>query len=154
MSGSDRVVRFAVSPLGAWLDVQAVRFTGHSLVGWLFARTYGSPYNRPLLLESTGARTGKRRRAVLPFFPAGDAIAVVGSRGGMPWDPNWVHNLRAHPDAEILLDRRRRRVRARIANGDERARLWDEICERAPVYVAYQKRAKTREIPVVVLETA
>jgi len=152
VSASDWVVRFAVSPFGAKLDVQTVRFTGHSIVGWLFSKAYGSPYNKPLLLESTGARTGKLRRAVLPFFPAAGAIAIVGSRGGMAWDPNWVHNLRANPEAEILMDRKRRRVRARIAAGDERAKLWPEICQRAPVYVAYQKRATTREIPVVVLD--
>lgn len=152
MSASDWVVRFAVSPFGAALDVYAVRYTGHSLVSWLFAKTYGSPYNRPLLLESTGARTGKRRRAVLPWFPAGDAIAIVGSRGGMPRDPKWVHNLRANPEARIRIDRKLRRVRARIATGDERAKLWSEICQRAPVYVEYQKRATTREIPVVVLD--
>ena len=152
MSGSDVVVRFAVSPFGAAVDVWCVRYTGHSLVSWLFAKTYGRPYNRPLLLESTGARTGKRRRAVLPYFPAGDAIAIVGSRGGMPIDPNWVHNLRANPDCAVRIDRKLRPVRARIATGDEREKLWTEICARAPVYVTYQKRATTREIPVVVLE--
>jgi deazaflavin-dependent oxidoreductase (nitroreductase family) len=149
---SDRVVRFAVSPFGAALDVHCVRYTGHSLVGLLFAKTYGSPYNQPLLLETTGARTGRRRRAVLPYFPAGDAIAIVGSRGGMPTDPHWVHNLRANPEALVRIARRPRRVRARIATGGERAKLWAGICERAPVYVAYQKRATTREIPVVVLD--
>ena len=134
------------------MDVYAVRYTGHSPVSFLFARTYGSPYNRPLLLETTGARTGKRRRAVLPYFPAGDEIAIVGSRGGMPHDPNWVHNLRAEPRVAVRVDRKRRQVRARIASGEERAALWAEICERAPVYVTYQKRATTREIPVVILD--
>ncbi len=152
MSLSDHVVRFAVSPFGAALDVYGVRYTGHSLVSFLFAWTYGSPYNRPLLLETTGARTGKRRRAVLPYFPAGDSIAIVGSRGGMPHDPNWVHNLRADPHVGIWIDRERRAVRARVASGEERAVLWTEICERAPVYISYQKRATTREIPVVILE--
>ena len=152
MSGSDWVVRFAVSRTGAALDVFGVRYTGHSLVSFLFARTFGGPYNRPLLLETTGARTGKRRRAVLPYFPAGGAIAIVGSRGGAPSDPHWVHNLRANPGAGVRIGRKLRRVRARIAEGDERAKLWAEIAERAPVYLTYQERAKTREIPVVVLD--
>ena len=152
MSASDWVVRFAVSSLGAALDTYSVRYTGHSVVSLAFSKAYGSPYNKPLLLETTGARTGKRRRAVLPYFPAGQAIAVVGSRGGMPHDPNWVYNLRAYPDVTVRVARKRRRVRARIATGDERAELWHQICERAPVYLTYQKRAKTREIPVVVLD--
>jgi deazaflavin-dependent oxidoreductase (nitroreductase family) len=93
-----------------------------------------------------------RRRAVLPYFPAGGAIAIVGSRGGAPSDPNWVHNLRANPDASVRIGRKLRRVHARIAEGDERVKLWAEISERAPVYRTYQERAKTREIPVVVLD--
>ena len=152
MSASDWVVRFAVSRTGAALDVYGVRYTGHSLVSFLFARTYGSPYNRPLLLETTGAKTGKRRRAVLPYFPAGGVIAIVGSRGGAPSDPNWVHNLRSNPEANVRIGRKLRRVHARIAEGDERAKLWAEISNRAPVYRTYQERAKTREIPVVVLD--
>jgi len=153
MAASDYVVRFATSSFGTALDVFAVRWTGHSVVSWLFSKTYGAPYNAPLLLLSTGRKTGRQRQAVLPFFPvSGEAIAIVGSRGGMPTDPQWVHNLRAQPQAEILIARRRRPVRARVVSGEERTALWREICERSPVYVAYQRRAKTREIPVVVLE--
>lgn len=152
MSASDWVVRFAVSPFGAGLDTYSVFYTGHSVVSFAFSKAYGSPYNKPLLLETIGARTGKRRRAVLPYFPAGQTIAIVGSRGGMPQDPNWVHNLRAHPEVTVRIARKRRRVRARIATGGERAELWPQICERAPIYLTYQKRAKTREIPVVVLD--
>ena len=152
MKWTDLVVRFAVSPFGAALDRHTVRHTGHSVVGWAFALAYGAPYNKPLLLTSIGRRTGRERHAVLPFFPAGDAIAVVGSRGGMPWDPKWVHNLRANPRARVRIDRRPREVRARVAAGEERARLWADITQRAPVYLEYQRRAKTREIPVVVLE--
>jgi deazaflavin-dependent oxidoreductase (nitroreductase family) len=154
MKASELVVRVALSPFGAELDRVVVRWTGHSPVSWTFARAYGSPYNKPLLLTTTGRRSGKRRRAVLPFFPAGDAVAIVGSRGGMPHDPQWVLNLRAHPEVEIRIDRRVRRVRARIAAGDERAKLWAEITGLAPIYITYQQRATTREIPVVVLEEA
>ena len=83
----------------------------------------------------------------------GDHIAVVGSRGGMPTDPQWVHNLRASPACTVRQARRARPVHARVAEGDERARLWKEISQRAPVYLEYQERArKHREIPVVVLE--
>ncbi len=152
MKASELVVRFALTPFGAALDRHAVRLSGHSPVSWLFARAYGGPYNRPLLLTTVGRRTGKKRNAVLPYFPAGAAIAIVGSRGGMPWDPKWVHNLRANPQAWVRIDRKRRRVRARIAQGEERQKLWAEISARAPIYLSYQGRAKTREIPVVVLE--
>lgn len=148
------VVRFAASAFGAELDRVLVRWTGHSLVNLLFSRATHVEYNPPLLLTSTGARSGELRRAVLPYFPAGPNVAIVGSRGGMPSDPHWAHNLRANPEATIHMARRVRRVRARLASGEERAALWAPITEQAPVYLTYEKRAAGhREIPVFVLET-
>ncbi len=147
-------VRFAMSPFGAELDRVLVRWIGHSLVGLMFARATNVEYNPPLLLTSIGARTHQPRRAVLPYFPAGEDIAIVGSRGGMPSDPNWAHNLRANPEATIHVNRRARRVRAQLATGEERAALWKPITERAPVYLTYEQRAAGhREIPVFVLKT-
>ena len=149
----ERVTGFAVTPGGAALDRFCVRWLGHSPVSWLFARGSGQSYNVPLLLTATGRKSGSPRSVVLPYFPAESAIAVVGSRGGLPADPHWVKNLRAEPRCEIVLARRRQRRRARIAAGEERARLWDAITARAPVYLDYQERARAhREIPVVVLE--
>lgn len=151
----DRVVGFAVSPTGAAIDRHCVRWLGHSPVSWVFARASGQAYNVPLLLTTTGRKTGRPRSVVLPFFRSGDLTAVVGSRGGMPTDPHWVHNLRAEPDCEIRLARRDQSVRARIAAGEERARLWTDITARAPVYLDYQERARGhREIPVVILDGA
>ena len=152
MDLSGWIVRFAVTPAGAVLDQYCVAFTGHSFVAWAFARANGVPYNRPLLLTTVGARSGKKRRAVLPWFAAGEDRAVVGSRGGMRSDPHWVHNLRAHPQVEIRVDRKTRPAMARIVEGEERAALWKEITARSPVYLEYQERcAKYREIPVVVV---
>ena len=99
MKTSDVIVRFAVSPVGAALDCYGVRYTGHSFVSWVFARAAGVQYNAPLLLTAIGAVSGKKRPVVLPGFAVGDALCVVGSRGGMPTDPFWVRNLRANPQA-------------------------------------------------------
>lgn len=155
MASSQRVIQFAVSPLGASLDRLTVRWTGWSLVNFLFSRATGQPYNAPLLLTATGAKTGRPRRVVLPFFPAGEEIAVVGSRGGMPRDPYWARNLRKNPDATIHIRRAARRVRARVAAGEERAALWKSITAQAPVYLDYERRAaQHREIPVFILENA
>jgi len=154
VKGTELAVKFAVTPTGAAVDCFCVRHFGHSPVSWLFARSGGVAYNRPLVLVAVGRRTGRERSVVLPFFPTGGrGIAVVGSRGGAPTDPYWARNLRAHPEAHVSLRRREYRVRARLAEGEERSRLWKEIVERAPVYAEYQERAKgRREIPVFVLE--
>jgi deazaflavin-dependent oxidoreductase (nitroreductase family) len=132
----DQAVKFALSPAGAAIDRFCVRWIGHSPVNWVFSRGSGGS-------------------VVLPYFPAGEAIAVVGSRGGMPADPHWVLNLRADGDCGIRLRRRAQRVRARIATGDERATLWKSITERAPIYLEYEERARGhREIPVIILDGA
>lgn len=153
MRGTEAAVKLALTPAGAAVDRLCVRHLGHSPVIWLFARSGRVPYNPPLLLVTIGRRTGLERTAVLPYFAAGAGVAVVGSRGGMPTDPYWAHNLRAHPEAHVVLRRREHRVRARIARGEEREQLWKEISLRAPVYVEYQDRAKAhRELPIFVLE--
>ena len=156
MKGSELAVKLALTPTGAAVDRLCVRHLGHSPVSWLFARSDGVPYNRPLLLVTRGRRTGRERSAVLPWFDAGGGrIAIVGSRGGAPTDPHWARNLRAHPEARIHAGRRVHRVRARLAQGAERAALWGAIVARAPVYAGYQERARAqREIPVFVLERA
>lgn len=162
MTATDWVVRFGASEFGREVDVWVVRFTGHSLVNAIFSRTYGAPYNRPLLLTTTGRKSGKPRSVVLPYFSATEGagaeqasarlpLAIVGSRGGTRIDPQWAHNLRANPDALVHIARVPKPVRARLAEGEERERLWKDICARAPVYAEYQKRAKTRVIPVFVL---
>jgi deazaflavin-dependent oxidoreductase (nitroreductase family) len=156
LKGSQLAVKLALTPAGAAIDRFCVRHLGHSPVSWIFARSEGVAYNRPLLLVSVGRRTGKPRAVVLPHFRAGGGrVAVVGSRGGMPTDPHWAHNLRAHPEARVIVDRREHRVRVHLAQGEELARLWPGILARSPVYAVYQERAKGhREIPVFVLERA
>ena len=154
MKGTEIAVKLALTPAGAAVDRFCVRHLGHSPVVWLFTRSDGVAYNRPLLLVTLGRRTGIERPVVLPYFESGGGrIAIVGSRGGMPSDPHWARNLRAHPEASVVVGRREHRVRARVAQGEERAHLWREIVQRAPVYAGYQERAKAhRELPVFVLE--
>jgi F420H(2)-dependent quinone reductase len=105
-----------------------------------------------LLLRTVGRRTSQPRTAALLYVRDGDAYVVIASKGGAPQHPGWFHNLTAQPEVEIQVGRERIPVRARIAEGEERSRLWaraDEI--NRGQYAAYQSRA-SRVIPVVVLE--
>lgn len=153
MKFSQLAVRFAVTPLGAAVDRHCVRWFGHSPVSFIFSRSEGVAYNAPLLLTTKGRKSGARRTVVLPYFSAGKGrIAVVGSRGGLPTDPHWARNLRADGSATLFVRRRSVAVEARLAEGPERALLWESITQRSPVYLTYQKRAEGhREIPVFVL---
>ena len=105
-----------------------------------------------LLLRTVGRRTRQPRTAALLCVRDGDAHVVVASKGGSPHHPGWFHNLTAHPNVEIQVGRERIPVRARVAEGKERSRLWkraDKVNQGQ--YAAYQSRT-SRVIPVVVLE--
>ncbi len=110
--------------------------------------------NMPVLeLTTTGRRSG-RPHAVLLTSPLrdGDAIVVVASRGGGDHHPAWFLNLRDNPDVEVAIGSESKRpMRARIANPDERARLWPEVVAKYKGYGDYQTRTD-REIPLVLLE--
>jgi deazaflavin-dependent oxidoreductase (nitroreductase family) len=106
-----------------------------------------------LLLTHTGAKSGTVRETPLGYFDGGDgALVVLASQGGLPKHPAWYFNLLAHPDTEVLLGGKRRPVRARESEGEERQRLWRSVIEMAPNYGDYQAHAGERRIPVMVLE--
>lgn len=138
--------------VGLAVDRLLVRWTGYSFVSWAYGRALGTGYLPSLLLATTGAKTGRRRTAVLPYYVDGDRWVIVGSNGGAPTDPSWAVNLRAHPVADIWVGRTHVAVRAYIASGDERARLWQDITKGRGAYARYQRMAQPREIPFVVLE--
>jgi deazaflavin-dependent oxidoreductase (nitroreductase family) len=105
-----------------------------------------------LLLTTTGRKTGQPRALPLIYGEAGDGYVVIASKGGMPNHPIWFSNLEAEPRCELMVGAKKVAARARIAEGDERARLWKQMAAIYPPYDAYQKNATPRVIPVVVLD--
>ncbi|MEU6135907.1 nitroreductase/quinone reductase family protein [Nocardioides sp. NPDC047086] len=104
-----------------------------------------------LLLEHIGRKSGRTFTTPLLFMRSGAELVVVGSQGGLPKDPQWVANLRAHPDVAVRVPRRGRSlVRARVANHEERAELWPRLLETYADFETYQTWTD-REIPVIVL---
>jgi deazaflavin-dependent oxidoreductase (nitroreductase family) len=104
-----------------------------------------------LLLTTTGRRSGEKRTSPLFYTTAGDAYVIIGSKGGAETHPGWYLNLRANPTAEVQVGREHFTVRARVATGQEREQLFEQMAQMAPPYRDYQKKTK-RELPVVVLE--
>ncbi|MDJ0786696.1 MAG: nitroreductase family deazaflavin-dependent oxidoreductase [Myxococcota bacterium] len=104
-----------------------------------------------LLLTTKGRKSGEPRALPLIYGPAGDGYVVIASKGGMPNHPLWYRNLEAHPECEVQVGAKRLNATFRVAVGEERERLWNEMAELYPPYNDYQK-ATEREIPVVVLE--
>jgi deazaflavin-dependent oxidoreductase (nitroreductase family) len=100
-----------------------------------------------------GAKSGRTLTIPLMYVPYRDGLLLVASQGGAPKNPVWYHNLVKHP--EIVANHRghRMKLRARLANPEEKGDLWP-ICDQhyAP-YADYRKRT-TREIPIFVCEPA
>ena len=86
------------------------------------------------------------------YHEYGDAIVVAGSKGGQPTHPAWFHNLMAYPDTTIQIGPEIREVHARQATGEEHDRLWKELVAMFPGYDFYERNAKGRRIPIVILD--
>ncbi len=108
-----------------------------------------------LILHTVGAKTGVPRSNSLAYTRDDDDYLVVASKGGAPQSPGWYHNLKADPEVELNVGRRRFRASARGVTPDDPdyARLWklvNAMKNNENRYVGYQKRT-SRPIPVVVL---
>ncbi len=107
-----------------------------------------------LLLHHTGAKSGKSYVNPLAYLPDGERMAVFASMGGAPKNPDWYHNLVAHPDVQVEIGGGQAfAARARVATGAEHDTLYAEQAKRVPVFGEYQQKT-TRVIPVVVIERA
>ncbi len=103
-----------------------------------------------LLLTTRGRRSGEPRTLPLIHRADGGRWVVVASKGGASEDPLWFQNLQAEPDATIQVRDEEIPVRASVAEGEERDRLWRAMTEVWPAYDEYQHKT-SRQIPVVVL---
>ena len=109
------------------------------------------PPNGPiLLLHTKGARTGKPVVTPLIYRSEDDAYVVLASRGGWKANPAWYYNLVANPDAFIEVGPTAFAVRAEIAEGEERDRLFALHAQAYPQFDYYQGKTR-RRIPVIVL---
>jgi len=104
-----------------------------------------------LILTTTGRRSGRRIPVPLIFGRDGGNYVLVASRGGAPRHPGWFLNLREKPEVGVQVKAQRFGARARVAEGEERERLWRLMNGIWRHYDEYQTRTD-REIPVVVLE--
>src|SRR3954468_14613815 len=103
-----------------------------------------------VLVHHTGAKSGTERVTPLMYQQIDDdTIAIFASKAGAPTNPDWYHNLRANPETTIEIGSEQRRVRARVAAEEERARIWEAQKQAVPQFADYEKKSEGREIPVV-----
>jgi F420H(2)-dependent quinone reductase len=99
------------------LNVPVYRLSG----GRLFGKVGKAPI---LLLTTTGRRSGQPRTTPVVYLADGSDVILIDTNAGNERLPAWSHNLKANPEAEVEVGRRRHPVRARQAEGEERAELW------------------------------
>ena len=105
-----------------------------------------------LLLHHAGARTGTRRVSPLMYQDVDGGFAVFASAAGSDKNPDWFHNLQAHPETEIEIGTGTVAVRARVADGEEHDRIWGKQKRDWPQFADYEAQTARAVIPVIVLE--
>jgi F420H(2)-dependent quinone reductase len=103
-----------------------------------------------LRLATVGRRSGRERSAIVGYIEDGPDLVTLAMNGWADPEPAWWLNLQANPEAQVQLAGETRAVRARRAEGDERARLWarwNEIDD----YDGWAA-LRSRETAIVVLE--
>ncbi len=112
----------------------------------------GGPFDGAtlLLLHHTGAKSGTSRVNPLAYMADDGRYVVFASKAGAPTNPDWYHNLKAHPDTRIEVGTDTVDVVASEATGEERERLFRTQAERSPQFAEYEQKTP-RVIPVIVL---
>jgi deazaflavin-dependent oxidoreductase (nitroreductase family) len=101
-----------------------------------------------MLITTTGRKSGQPRTNPLLYVPDGDGFAVIGSNWGQEQQPAWALNLVTNPDAVVTVAGQAIPVRATLAEGAERERLFAMLVTMWPAYETYTDRARNREIKV------
>jgi len=106
-----------------------------------------------VIMINRGARSGKLHKTPLMRVEHDGRYVLVGSKGGAPQHPAWVHNVRTHPDVEVWDGPVQRDFVARELEPDERPDWWERAVAAYPPYAEYQQRTD-RVIPLFLLEPA
>jgi len=104
-----------------------------------------------ILITTTGAKSSRRRTIPLVYLQDGERRLIFASKGGAPTNPDWYHNLLAHPDVTVEVGDETYQARAVVLTGDERDRVLARKAAALPNFADYQARTK-RMIPVIALE--
>ena len=135
----------------AWVVHRAIHRLSGGRRGLALPRPGKAGYLR---LHTIGRRSGQEREAILAYFADGSDLVTLAMNGWADPEPAWWLNLLAQPDATVDLKDGSRPIRARVAQGAERTRLWarfDEFASWGTDLDAYARR-RSHETAVVVLE--
>lgn len=106
-----------------------------------------------LLLHTTGAKTGQERVNPMMFLDLDGHRYVFASKAGADTNPDWYHNLVAHPGVTVEAGTQTYPATAVALKEPERSRVYEEQARRYPGFAEYQEKT-SRVIPVVELVPA
>jgi deazaflavin-dependent oxidoreductase (nitroreductase family) len=106
-----------------------------------------------LLLHTKGAKSGKERVSPMMYLDLDGRRFVFASKAGAETNPDWYHNLIAHPDVTVEAGAETYSANAAPVIGVDRDRIYSEQAERYPGFAEYQQKT-SRVIPVVELVPA
>ncbi len=95
--------------------------------------------------------SGRERTVPVIYLQDGERVVLVASNWGRAAHPAWSENLIARPEAVIETGEGRRHVRARLADLEEKRRLWPRLVEIWPAYTTYEQ-VSGRDLRVFLLE--
>jgi deazaflavin-dependent oxidoreductase (nitroreductase family) len=106
-----------------------------------------------VLIHHIGARTGVERVSPLVYLPDGDTMVIAATKGGAPTNPDWYHNLKAHPEIIVEVGTDSFPVEATEVTGAERDELWRRLVQMRPGFGEYEQKTD-RVFPMFRLERA
>jgi deazaflavin-dependent oxidoreductase (nitroreductase family) len=105
-----------------------------------------------LRLTTVGRKSGQERSVIIGYLEDGPNLVALAMNGWDEGSPAWWLNLEAHPDAIVrLAGKQPRPVRARLAEGEERERLWQRWVAVDPRIEA-SAAGRSITTPVIILE--
>lgn len=104
-----------------------------------------------LLLKTKGRRSGRASIVPLIYGVFGDEWVVVGSKGGATEHPAWFLNLESQRDVAFQVGAQAFAASWRLAEGEERGKVWSYMQHLYPPYADYSVAAGGRTIPLVML---
>lgn len=103
----------------------------------------------PLLLTTTGRKSGEPRSTALNYLRDGDRLLVLASNFGQAHHPAWSSNLLANTAATVAIAGTEIPVTATLLSGTERDRALQKFLD-YPMYRAYRTRTN-RELRLFAL---
>jgi deazaflavin-dependent oxidoreductase (nitroreductase family) len=103
-----------------------------------------------ILVHHFGAKSGVERVSPMVYFPDGDRLLVIASAAGSAKNPDWYHNVKAHPHVPVEVGAEIFPVDVEELPPAERDEKWAAITAVMPGFADYQAKV-SRVIPVLAL---